>query len=380
LRTTARDYAITICQRLGTRIAEWAQHIIGQDVARAKPPIQCRAGAPEGTVALLNFGSEITEARGVAELVSWLRDVGGLPLSEILILSRTDHNGMFTRPLKQELVARGIAVFDPSEIETRLREPENRRLLATLRLAVNRDDSLAWWSLFSVEHGIGARFVSAIYERARAQGTTFAAALTAEAATQFDGLPAQLRIRTLELYRRVTDQLDQLRVPAATDEMKWSNWIVDEARAGRLPPVSEFLRDLLLHVDESYTEAEEGLGRFLSQLQPLAEDLARAQSDGVRFMTMVSSKGLTVRATIVLGVDNDLIPRPEQDINEERRLLYVAMTRSQEYLYLTWANRRRGPGARAGHANPGRRAHTELLRGGPVESESGADFIGRLRR
>jgi superfamily I DNA/RNA helicase len=132
-------------------------------------------------------------------------------------------------------------------------------------------------------------------------------------------------------------------------------------------------------IDESYTEAEEGLGRYLSQLQPLAEDLARAQSGGVRFMTMVGSKGLTVRATIVVGVDNDLIPRPEQDINEERRLLFVAMTRSQEYLFLTWTNRRRGPAARAGHANPGRRTYTELLRAGPVESENGAEFTGRLR-
>src|SRR5437867_3228813 len=105
------------------------------------------------------------------------------------------------------------------------------------------------------------------------------------------------------------------------------------------------------------------LDRYLSQIQPLSEDLARAQSEGVRFMTMVSSKGLTVKATIVAGVDNDLVPRPDQDLSEERRLLYVAMTRSTDSLILTWANRRRGPGARAGHANPGRRTFSEFLRG-----------------
>jgi hypothetical protein len=74
------------------------------------------------------------------------------------------------------------------------------------------------------------------------------------------------------------------------------------------------------------------------------------------FMTMVGSKGLTVGATIVVGVDNDLVPRPDQDLSEERRLLYVVMTRSTDALFLTWANRRRGPGARAGNPNSGRRS------------------------
>jgi superfamily I DNA/RNA helicase len=95
-------------------------------------------------------------------------------------------------------------------------------------------------------------------------------------------------------------------------------------------------------------------------------------------MTMVGSKGLTVTATIVVGVDNDLIPRPGQDLSEERRLLYVAMTRAREYRFLTWANRRRGPGARAGRANPGRRTFCEFLRGGPIESEDGVALIRRL--
>ena len=135
---------------------------------------------------------------------------------------------------------------------------------------------------------------------------------------------------------------------------------------------------LLSRIDEAYPGSADSLDRYLSQIQPLSEDLAQAQSDGVRFMRMVGSKGLTVKATIVAGVDNDLVPRPEQDLSEERRLLYVAMTRSTDSLFLTWANRRRGPGARAGHANPGRRTFSEFLRGGPVESEDGSVFIRRL--
>jgi DNA helicase-2/ATP-dependent DNA helicase PcrA len=374
----ARNYVISVCQRLPTRIAQWAQHVIAGDVQRAKPPIQCRPGAAEGTAALLNFGSEITEARGVANLIVWLRDTEQVPLSEILLLCRTDHLGTFTRPLKAELTRRGISVFDPSEVGATLSDPQNRPLLATLRLVVNRNDSLAWWNLMRLEGGMGDRFVSHIYDKANEGGATFAETLVAEAARGFEGLPAELKRRGLQFYQRVSELLDRTTLPEARERMEWGGWIAELAAAGRLPPFSDALRALFGQIDGSYTETDEGLGRYLSQLQPLAEDLARAQSDGVRLMTMVGSKGLTVRATIVVGVDNDLIPRPAQDINEERRLLYVAMTRSQEYLFLTRANRRRGPAARAGHANPGRRTYTELLRAGLVESENGAEFLGRL--
>ena len=88
-------------------------------------------------------------------------------------------------------------------------------------------------------------------------------------------------------------------------------------------------------------------------------------------MTMQSSKGLTVAATIVMGVDNDLIPNPRYTNSEERRLLYVAMTRSTDFLFLTWANMRGGAQSRAGNTNVrGRRQPTEFLTGGPIESQN----------
>jgi superfamily I DNA/RNA helicase len=81
---------------------------------------------------------------------------------------------------------------------------------------------------------------------------------------------------------------------------------------------------------------------------------------------------------IVYGVDNDYIPRPNTDRSEERRLLYVAMTRAQKMLFMTWATRREGPSARLGRENTGRRQSSALLRGGPVESQNGREYIERL--
>ena len=91
---------------------------------------------------------------------------------------------------------------------------------------------------------------------------------------------------------------------------------------------------------------------------------------------MGASKGLTVRAAIIAAAEEGVVPRPDCDLGEERRLLYVAMTRAKEFLYCTWARRRRGPTARAGASRVGTmRRHSTFLDGGPVRSEDGATYL-----
>jgi superfamily I DNA/RNA helicase len=106
-----------------------------------------------------------------------------------------------------------------------------------------------------------------------------------------------------------------------------------------------------------------------------------ADSRGVRIMTMNSAKGLTVQATVIVGLEEGIIPRPNGDLQEERRLVYVAMTRAKEYLFATWALRRSGPTARAGAGRLAQRRNlTNFLRAGPVASHDGPTYLRGLRR
>lgn len=376
---TNKDYKLTVCQRSARQILEWAAHVIQGDPDRERRhPLQCREGNPQGVVALLNFRGDRTEANGVADLVCWLRDDRGVPASEILILSRTDRAGTFTKLIKEELSERRVPQSDPLEVELMLAEESNRRLLAILRLFVLRTDSLAWWSLIKTRPGLGDRFVDYIFTLATSVNSTFGEAFVSAANGGFSGSPANCRNVASSLWQETSAILDSVSLPVEEDATRWGRWILPEIDRERLPDCSDQLKQLLLRIDE-VTEPKQELGRFLSQIQPVGEDLLRAQSNGVRFMTMAGSKGLTVRAAILVGVDNDLIPRPDQDQAEERRLLYVAMTRSQEFLFLTWVNRRRGPAARSGRANIGRRQPSDFLRGSPVESQDGPSFIRTLR-
>ncbi len=104
---------------------------------------------------------------------------------------------------------------------------------------------------------------------------------------------------------------------------------------------------------------EEGLDSFLAKLELTGKDLAASSSEAVRLMTMTQSKGLTVDTAIVMGVEDGIIPMPpdKAEINEERRLLYVAMTRATDMCLLTWAGRRKGPTARNGTPNVNQLRH-----------------------
>lgn len=93
-------------------------------------------------------------------------------------------------------------------------------------------------------------------------------------------------------------------------------------------------------------------------------------------MSMTMSKGLTVSAAIVAAAEDGVIPRPDAAIDEERRLLYVAMTRARLLQYVTWAARRTGPTARAGAPRVGQRRNvSRFLRNGPVASQDGEAYI-----
>jgi DNA helicase-2/ATP-dependent DNA helicase PcrA len=375
----AEDYLLSVSHRCGAEIIAWARFVIEADPRRPSDrdrlvPVD---GAPPGEVALLSFPSEIAEARGVADLVQNFIESEGLAPSDILVMSRGDFNGQFSSPIKTELESRGIDVDDPSWVDDVVSEPANRVVLLLARLMVHRDDSLAWAGLTVLEPNVGPAFRKAIYDRAVESGTTFAEALLAAHAGDFDGMTGATPRRAKDLIDRTLAWLDAHPVPEGEDvPERWGDWLMLAfSGADALSPVSDELVALLGIVDDA-VEADVALPRFLGQIQPLAKDHASAQASGVRFLTMGMSKGLTVEASIIIGAEEGIIPDPRGNEDEERRLLYVGLTRAKRFSYVTWATRRTGPTARAGSPRvQARRLVSRLLRGGPVETQNGQTYI-----
>ncbi len=376
----AGDYPLSITQRCGSRIIEWAAYVIEGDPDRPadKPRLTSAEGSPPGNVGLLSFASERAESVGVASLIRALIENEGVEPSDILVLVRGDHNAMFSGPITNQLAELGIAWADPDLVKRMLADADNRRMLAVFRLLAHREDSIAWATLLCLTNGIGERFFEYIYDRARAAGCQFGRALLDAFADQFPEGPTASSRRAARLIASIGVWLDEHPVPELDDdddddnEFGWGQWMIDTADGEVVPSPSDQLAELLIELD-SHAEPDQELSRFISQIAPLGKDLALAQREGVRIMSMNGAKGLTVRATIIVALEDGIVPRPDGDSAEERRLLYVAMTRAKEYLYGTWARRRRGPTARAGATRVAHvRRHSRFLDGGPVESEDGA--------
>lgn len=375
------DYPLSVTKRCGRRIVEWARFVIEGDPDRPRDrnPLVPDAEAPAGEAALLGFTDHDGEAAGVAALVVGLVRREGVAPGEILVLFRGDRSGLFSRPIKERLTAEGITVADPDLVRRALGEDDNRRAMAIFRLLVRAEDSLAWATLLNLTERIGAALLDYIYERARVARMGLGTALLEAHDAAFPGAPKAPARAAAAMIRAVREWLEAHPLPEAEPEGGWGHWLVGVAGGDVVPQLSAELAEIVRALD-GVAEAED-LGRFLSQVAPLGTDLALARQNGVRFMTMAGSKGLTVQGAIVAACEEGIVPRPGVELAEERRLLYVAMTRARRFVYCTWARRRQGPTARAGAPNVGeRRTPCSFLNGGPVESQDGDGFIrGRWR-
>jgi DNA helicase-2/ATP-dependent DNA helicase PcrA len=89
----------------------------------------------------------------------------------------------------------------------------------------------------------------------------------------------------------------------------------------------------------------EGLDQFLESAALASDqDELKDDTDAVRLMTVHASKGLEFKTVFITGLEEGLFPyqkdEADRDQEEERRLMYVAVTRAREKLYLTYASYR----------------------------------------
>ena len=225
--------------------------------------------------------------------------------------------------------------------------------------------------LLHLTAGIGETFFDYIYDRARTEHISFGAALLGANQERFPTLTR----RATELLNVVLPRLIAIEIPETMPEQGWGHWISELFGDAADISISESFHNLLDKIDARIEPTDE-LGRYLGQITPIAKDIALEKGNKVRIMTLAGSKGLTARATIVAGLETGFIPMDDCDPAEERRLLYVGMTRAEELLFGTWARRRRGPTARMGRTQVhDRRQLSTLVDGGPVESQDGNDFL-----
>jgi superfamily I DNA/RNA helicase len=319
---------------------------------RRRTPKNVTAAAVDGEPIMHYVGDdEEEEARWIADKIAFHHAHSSVCLSGHAILLRTNAlSRRYELALREKkipyTVSGSISFFERKEIKD---------LLAYLRFFSNPQDELSLMRVLKVPNkGITPSSLEALDEAAAGRKMSLWDAILRHADNQ-KILPEQHATiqRFLAFYREYEGALKERDLAATIHRMLDACGYMaalkraardDAEYAERLANVEEILHGL--ETFESKNKRKNPtIERFLQELALSASDDEADEDDGkkrgVSLMTLHKSKGLEFPVVFLAGLDRDVIPSPrsvqEGNIEEERRLFYVGMTRAQKKLFLTYA-------------------------------------------
>lgn len=360
------------CRRCDENILNFAMYVAKQDPRRINKKLTCcTAGKGKGNVHLLWFRGQRQEADGIADICNWLINTQNVPADKILILLRSDRHRIFSNVIRDSLSARGIHAKTYSNPMKSLDCDEGRHFLCLLYLLNNREDHLAWRSLLKIrDNNVGDATFRDIYELARNHSWTYSQSLQ-----QIVNNPNLIKRGTfvqIDLIG-VTRILDAINI----DDIKDYSEFIEQFANDHIH--DEQLRDEIVNLFQNIIQQTESasLDWILRSINVSLRDNEQDQSEtnSVSIMTMHQAKGLTADAVFIAACEDEYIPGRQQ-IDDERRLLYVSLTRARHYLFATYSTMRTGIQKHSGRTSGNsRRTLTRLLRGGPIHPENGTEHI-----
>lgn len=342
----AAVYRLELNYRSVGSVLKVANAIIGHNKGRIEKSLRPVKGEGE-QVRIYRAADHRAEADFVARTIERIRAERDLPFEAFAVLYRTNSQ---SRVMEEALrrasipgrIVGGVGFYDRREVKD---------VLAYARAALNPADDVAWRRVLNrPKRGIGNTSEERLVAWAVRNGRPFSAACR-EANDILAGTPGAKRVAD---FVQLMDDL-----AAAADELPAANFLkfVYDASGyitalktegtheseGRI----ENLEELLSAITEWQEEQGGSIADFLDEAALLGSNDDRAVEavngekvdDAVTLMTLHNAKGLEFPVVFLVGMEEGLIPHRSStgslpEIEEERRLLYVGVTRAQEELYL----------------------------------------------
>ncbi len=354
--------------RSSGHILDSANDLISHNRQRLGKNLRTDAGAGE-PVRVFESTSDYAEAQWLLEEIQQLNR-GGMPRSEIALLYRSNaqsrvlESALFNAAMPYRVYG-GLRFFERAE---------GKHALAYMRLLENVSDDTSFLRVVNFPtRGIGARSIEQLQDAARSSGRSLAqsvAAVPGKAGANLqafvalvDGMRQATRGLTLreiiehvlqhsgllDFYRTDKEGQDRIEnleelVNAAESFVTQEGFgkdavalpIDEQARAGGAPATP----------DADTGEIMSPLAAFLTHASLEAGDnQAQAGADAIQLMTVHSAKGLEFDAVFITGIEEGLFPHEQSlsdadGVEEERRLMYVAITRARKRLYLSFSQTR----------------------------------------
>mgnify|MGYP005837351793 CR=1 FL=1 len=228
---------------------------------------------------------------------------------------------------------------------------EVKDALAFLRFLLNPKDEVSFRRIVNKpSRGIGAATVEAILSHPEAVTRGLLKATEVEAALRKGKARENLQ-GFLSLCHRLLKELETLHFARFVQLVIHESGLEEYHRSQDEIAGSHKIRNLeeLVNAASGYPEGPPGLAQFLEEIELDAARVADMEQSGneplLTLITMHNTKGLEFDRVIVTGMEEGLFPRggeeSEEDLEEERRLFYVAITRAKEELYFTYCRTRK---------------------------------------
>ncbi len=298
----------------------------------------------DGAIPTINCGDdEYREATYIVEQINHLKREEYMKNSDFAVLYRMNSQ---SRAIEDILRREGI----PYKIIGGLKFYERKEIkdaIAYLRLIANQSDNLAFERIINEpKRGVGRTSIDKISIISNENNISMY-----EVVKQADKYIPALYNKTRE-FVNVIEELKTLELPVSelikemlnksgyTNSLKAENTI--EANS-RIENLEEFLTVAIEFEKEA---VDKSLNEFLNSISLSSDtDNLEDSDDMVTLMTLHSAKGLEYPVIFLVGMEEGIFPgyqsmNEPSEIEEERRLFYVGITRAQQYLYITFANKR----------------------------------------
>lgn len=300
-------------------------------------------------IVIYGADDDAREADFVSSAIRRIMEVEGRPHSDFAVLYRT---GRQSRMIELSLTQAGLSYqviggksfYDRKEIKD---------LVAYLRVIANEFDALAAERIINVpKRGIGDTTVKKIDEYAKQTGIPFSKALN-----YLSDIPKLSKgtVTKIEVFVEFINQLrDFASQPGTTvymviKEIFNRTGFMDqydpnkEEDEGRIENIQELLR--VANEWDKNNEEEKTLADFLSETTLSSDSDELEDDDKVTLMTIHASKGLEYPYVFIVGFEESIFPHSRSlgdpaELEEERRLAYVAVTRAEKKLFITFCKSR----------------------------------------
>jgi len=329
-------YKLELNHRSTPEILEFANDSIRNATERFEKilrPVRKTGVSP----ALVSFQDVYRQATFVAQRILELHDEG-IPLSEMAVIYRSHYHCL---ELQMELTRRGI----PHEVRSGMRlfeEAHIKDILAYLKIFHNQNDSLSWMRVLKLIPGIGQKTAEKIVELSKRSSEPVKEVIRPEFISYISKGSQEQFLKFQLLVKVLSEMKGNASLMIST--------IVDHGYADHLRMTYPNSGMRLDEIEELSNYAKEyDLEGFLSALALLggvsAEEISQtpqvSQKDSVILTTVHQAKGLEWKVVFVIWLSEGRFPsyltfNNPKELEEERRLFYVAATRSKDHLYLTY--------------------------------------------